>query len=247
MRVPEIILIKTVNQFLDYLTADAESVVDESQSLIYQLFYNDDNGERIVLSSNDWYVQAKSILLRNSENPRRLEINMGYNLNRINSPTIHILLPSQNKGRIDSINQDESELFLNEGDDETLYNTKEISFSTMYNLMITSENISEVNIIYYALHYLFVAFHDHFEISGFLNLKCSGQDVNVQNDMVPPNIYHKNFLISFDFLSKFTIKTNYTLVSGIKFEGCKQTNIDTNLTNEIYQPLTNEDGQNLTI
>ena len=73
------------------------------------------------------------------------------------------------------------------------------SFSTTYNLLISSENSLEVLMIYNFLKASFLSLHEHLELYGFQNLKMGGNDIQMQQDLVPTNIYHRSLTISFDY------------------------------------------------
>ena len=63
--------------------------------------------------------------------------------------------------------------------------------------MITSENIFEVLIVYHYLKAALDAVYYHFELKGLRNMKISGADVNIQQDMVPKSIFHRTLTLHF--------------------------------------------------
>jgi len=223
MLIPEIILYNNLLIFQKLVIDDYNSFAtnEKDKSILWALFKNDDNGNPLVLDKYDYYKQSIAILTRNDENPRHLEIGIGYNMQRLSLPTIHILLPSENKGRFDSIG-------LSEGEPATVYDpaksafivTKSRTFSTTYHLMITSDNSSEVLTIYYWLRAMMIMFSEHIAIQGMLNMSFSGQDIQMNQDLTPPNIFHRNLSVSFDFESQIKLSISQPLVNKYKMGIC---------------------------
>lgn len=230
MLIPEVILYNTIDKFLSILSDDFVEA-GEPCSMLYSMFHDDDNGNRIVYSTYDWYVQAKDLLLRNIEAIRRLEVNIGYNLKRAGLPNIHILLPSESKGSFDSIGLSETSPYVKPTcGEKKLWVKKKTSHSCTYHLMITSDNPNEVLIVYYFLKYMFTALHSHFGLAGLINLTFSGQDVNVQQDLVPANIYHRNFSVQFSYENVVEVPIAATLIEKLGFKVCEDLKVD----NEAY-------------
>lgn len=216
MLIPEVILYNTINTFLNLVSLDYSIAVDKKDSIIGQMFDLDDNERRILMQDFDYYKQASSILTRDEENTRRLHFNIGYNMQRVTMPTIHILMPSENKGRIDSIGHSEKREIVG----EFMEIEKSRSNSSTYYLMITSDNSSEVMIIYYWLKSMFLIFHEELELLGLRNMNHSGQDINLQQDLAPNNIFHRNLSLSFDFEFIAKMKIPKTIINKIKFGVC---------------------------
>jgi len=160
---------------------------------------------------------------RDEENIRELKINIGYNLERLSIPTIHILMPTDSKGAEDSIGLNEFSEFTPGTIDPTtgiLTVKKEKSYNAVYHLMITSDNMSEVLLIFYWLRNMIIVFSEHFELLGLRNLQFSGQDINIQQDLTPPHIFHRNLSLQFDYVSEVKIDVSKETINGIKFGFC---------------------------
>ena len=226
MIIPEVIIYNTLSSFQKIISSDYESKSNKDDSILAKLFKNDDNGNRIIMSDYDYYKQAVAILNRTDESQRKLHFNIGYNMQRVSVPTIHILMPNENKGRIDTVGHSE-ETSLNEaGDIANIQKTR--SNSSTYYLMITSDNSSEVMIIYYWLKAMFLLFHENLELLGLMNLNHSGQDLNLQQDLAPPNIFHRNLSLSFDYESSVNINVDLNIINGIKIGICDNFQKDVN-------------------
>jgi hypothetical protein len=209
MIIPENIITKGLNSFIAFAIASytADVTSDKSNNVLYDLFFVDDNGDEPGIDTFNYYTQSVAILTKPNTEPRQLQIFQGYNQQRAGLPTVHVLLPSESKGRQDSIGD-------SVGDPAVIYNsttqiitlTKQKSFAPTYNLMITSGNSSEVLLIYYFLRAMFILFDEHFELKGLRDVKFSGADIAFQPDL-PPGIFHRNLSLSFDYL--IDIKVSY--------------------------------------
>lgn len=221
MLIPEIILYNNLRIFQKLVTDDYNAAANKEHTILYSLFKNDDNGNQLKLDKYDYFLQAVALLTKSNENPRYLEIGIGYNMQRLAMPTIHILLPSENKGRFDSIG-------TGEGEPATVYNpdrevfmvNKSKTFSTTYHFMITSDNSSEVLTIYYWLRTMLIMFSEHVSLQGLLNMQFSGQDIQMNSEMTPPHIFHRNLAVSFDFESRVEIAVPGVLINKYKMGVC---------------------------
>lgn len=224
MLIPEVILYRNILIFQKLVTDDWNDLPDneKDKSILYSLFKHDDNGDVLELDKYDYYTQAVSMIVaKDIENARHLEVGIGYNMQRLAVPTIHVLLPSEAKGRFDSIG-------TSEGEPASVYDparlafiiTKSKTFATTYHLMITSDNSSEVLTIYYWLRAMFIMFSEHVSLQGLLNMQFSGQDIQMNQDITPPNIFHRNLSVAFDFESHIKMAVPATLVNKYKVGVC---------------------------
>jgi hypothetical protein len=213
MIIPEVILYNTFIGLLDMFTTDWSNKGDKTTTMLYDMFHVDDNNQPIKITTYDYYVQAQAILLRNSTSPKKLEFFIGYNLQRAANPTVHILLPSDNRGKMDTIGDQQSIATVIQGSEQI--ESKGKSTSCTYHLMITSDNSSEVLVIYYFLKAVIEVYIEHFELSGLQDLSFSGADINVQQDLTPAGIFHRNLSLSFNYVSTNKIRTPITNASGV--------------------------------
>lgn len=192
------------------------------------MFKKDDNDNTIAYDRYNFFDQAKAILLRDNTNVRTLQHFVGYNLDRVSAPCIHILLPTENKGKFDSISLSESNTYERDvcaGDG--LFQNKSTSSNAVYHLMITSDNSHEVLIVYYWLKAMLVIFSETTGLHGLLNLVISGQDVTMQQETVtPPHVYHRNLSLQFDFENKYEYRSLYGKVDAMLFRICDDLHLD---------------------
>ena len=234
MLIPEVILHNIISNFLniireDFTTHSSQSV--EKCTMLYMLFKKDDNGNDITYSGGkyNFYTQAKAILLKTNEKQRKLEHFIGYNLERQGAPSIHILLPTENKGRFDSIGLSEGNLKQRTDctGNHALFNSKSTTHTSVFHLMITSDNSHEVIIIYYFLKAMFTIYSEYVGLSGLLNLNFSGQDITMQQDLAPSNIFHRNLTLQFDYESNIDFRSNsLSTQGGIRFKMCQDVYLD---------------------
>lgn len=191
MLIPEVLIYNNIQNFLSFLIMQ-KNVVENERFLFYLLKKNQSVEQKI--ENYDFYKQASEIFYRNQNDPRRLEVFLGYNLKRQGIPTIHITLSGEQNYQ-DGIGMDEGY------DDETVDGLYQKSytrtFNCHYNVIITSDNSTEAVIIYHVLKAMMILMYETFELNGIRNLKVSGQDINVNNELVPMNIFHKSLTMNF--------------------------------------------------
>lgn len=195
--IPDNIIYKTLLNFFNIIRKDWETN-SQSESLLYFLFHTDENSQDIDFETFDYFVQAKSLLI-----DKRVEVNMGYNLENANKACVHIMLPNESGSPL-GIGGDENyqpQINTTKGGED--YNQEVFTkrFDSTYQLIITSENLFEVLIIYHYLKSCFISLHYHLELLGLRNLKIGGQDINMQQNLVPKNIFHRTLTLNFFYES----------------------------------------------
>ncbi len=194
--IPEIIVEQCLTSLIDFVKKDYKSKKNFKQSYLYKIF-----GDQNVSYKFDFFKEAVNIIIGNASQKRKgLDVYIGYNLERAANPSIHITIPSDRLSQSNGIGFDEglqdSEF---EEDDKWEDKSLERDFECTYNLIITSDNMNEVILIYHLLRALIIGGYEHLEHSGLQNLKFSGQDLQFQSDLVPANIFHKNLSIEFKY------------------------------------------------
>ena len=199
MRIPEHEIYKLLNLFLD-VTRDDFNANSGVNSFLYHIFGDNDTDipERLKISTYDFFEQSKTVILR-KDHPRSLKFSLGYNMEKANVPTIHITLPSEspknagigaNEGYedeiVDKANRKYKAVFTSD-------------YSVTYNLLITSDNMNEVLLIYNWLKCVMLSMHEQVEFRGFQNATFSGSDLSIDEDMVPNHIFCRNFNLAFTY------------------------------------------------
>lgn len=178
------ILINVVR--IDYTTKKAANL--ESEAWLYRCF----NG--IQYGNFNWYTQAIEILInRDQNNIKQLNIRNGFSLvDKPNTPTIHIHVPSESQQGVNSIglNLDTAEFYENSV--ETEYNEKYArTFEGDYDLMITSPNYDEVELLYRFLQALFIAAGDTLNENFDGLFKFSGKAIIANPEIIPTPMFIK--------------------------------------------------------
>lgn len=197
INIPEITVFNAVNNCLKYLRDDFKRHNKEEDTFLYRNF----NGIKTNDNSINFYDQAKKLLIVNEKRSRDLKIAMGYNLERAAMPTIHVIVPSEQAGGYDGIGVDHG---YQPEDDSNYPKTSTISFSrsfkAQYNLLMTSDNIFEVLIMYHVVRALIISMIPMLDAkSQMKDIRLSGQDITLQQDLMPSNINHRILAISFSY------------------------------------------------
>lgn len=199
---PEIIIQKAITSMIALLKTDYAEQTDKSETLIAYFFKKDGSNNDVNFQTVNYYDQAVELFTS-----RKIQVNMGYNMEIADIANIHILLPSESS-RFLGIGADENYV-----EDMVVERTVDVdgeqvprefaspiftkTFDSNYQMLITSTNIFEVLIIYNALKMGFLSLYENIEFQGLRNIKMGGGDVNIQKDLVPPNIFHRSFTLSF--------------------------------------------------
>jgi hypothetical protein len=190
---PEIILYNTLNYVFKKVKDDFLNSSDDKKTILYELFGLDENKNKVNFETFNYFEQSKQVFLK--ANP--IQVNLGYNLQVSDIACVHIILPSESAKPL-GIGADENYVGYASGPEENTY--KEIYtqiFDANYNLIITSKNTMEVILIYNFLKACFLSLNTHLELSGLRLAKTSGQDIQLQSDLVPPHIFHRSLGVSF--------------------------------------------------
>ncbi|MBR2265682.1 MAG: hypothetical protein IJ882_03260 [Paludibacteraceae bacterium] len=195
---PEVVLYNTLNNIVKVLREDLKENIQaetEENSILYRILGVDENGDALKLNFYNIYKQAKKILTVKDN----LKVHYGYSLDTTTAVDICILLPSEN-GKI-GIGADEGYLVTTEEDGYQNYNTQ--VYESSYQLMVTSNNANEVLLVYTLLKSTLLMIVDQLELAGLRNLRLSGQDIVMQDDLAPVPLFHK--VLNMDFMYEHNV------------------------------------------
>jgi len=199
--IPEVIVQKILTIILKVIRKDFKSKSDKKKTLLFFIFGEDEAGDKVEFNGLNFFDQAVNLLVKGGTRgkKRELEATIGYNLERAESPTIHILLPNETP-KNSSIGGDEGyiEHLIDEERQESIAVFTQDCTAT-YNLMITSDNMMEVLIVYHFLKAMFLTIKTHLELSNLQNAVFGGNDLQINEELVPPHIFHRNFNLTFDY------------------------------------------------
>ena len=197
--IPELKLLKIVEAFIHLVRTDYSSKANEEDSLLYKMF----GGESI--DNYDYFEQAKAVISNTANQPRRLQVFKFFNQKRAHFPTVHIVVSNDTPSGMDNgIGFD--------------FNGEEHSrvFDTKITILVTSDNQEEVAIIYYMLRFLFISGVDTFEYHGIRNIKFSGGDVQLGQEITPP-VFSKSIALDFIYDAVTTVLHSGGIIDSIVF------------------------------
>lgn len=194
---PEFVIHKTLVAIVEMLRADlAEHAADDTQSLLYKILGTDEQGQPLQLNVYNVFRQAKKII----QTKNNLSVNFGYNQEVAQIISLHILLPSE-QGKM-AIGADEGYLsddIVEDGEKVRVQNYYTQMYDATYQIMITSNNSAEVNVVYNILKSMLLMLVPQLELMGLRLPTLSGNDVVMQDDLVPVPLFHKVINLSFTY------------------------------------------------
>ena len=194
---PEFVIHKTLVAIVEMLRADlAEHAADDTQSLLYKILGTDEQGKPLQLNLYNVFKQAKKII----QTENNLSVNFGYNQEVAQIISLHILLPSE-QGKM-AIGADEGYLsddIVEDGKKVRVQNYYTQMYDATYQIMITSNNSAEVNVVYNILKNMLLMLVPQLELMGLRLPTLSGNDVVMQDDLVPIPLFHKVINLSFTY------------------------------------------------
>ena len=212
--IPELVIYQTLENITKYIRDDLKAnEADETKSFLYRLLGLDDDGNPMKMNRYNYFVQAKKIF----NSVQNLNVNFGYNFEVAKIISFHIILPSEQPS---SVLLGEDEGYQTETDEEGNTQLKFCQmFSSTYQIMITSDNSNEVNIVYHIYKSLLITLVPHLSLKGLLNPKLSGNDIVFQDDQMPMGIFHKVLNLSFEYELVVPQLLIGGLIEKIHFEG----------------------------
>lgn len=194
---PDIVLAKTLESIVKFLREDL-ATNDEKSTVLYKLLGVEEDGQPLQMNSYNFFKQAKKII----QTPENLSVNFGYNQEVAKLTSLHILLPSeQGEATIgeDEGYRDEETFNPTTHDKETTQRQFTSTFNSTYQIMITGLNSTEVNLVYNILKSMLLMFYEHLEAMGLMIPTLGGNDIVMQDDLIPVPLYHKVLNLTFKY------------------------------------------------
>ena len=194
---PEVVIFNTLESIVKLLRDDLIQNPDtDSNTILYKILGLDEEGKTIKINLYEYFKQAKRMFLK----PDNLSVNFGYNQKVANMISMHILLPAE-QGK-STIGEDEG--YIEEDIIEENVKTATQPYFTQtyectYQIMITSNNSMEVNVVYNILKSMLLMLTPHLELMGLRIPVLSGNDIIMQDDLIPNPIFHKVINLSFTY------------------------------------------------
>jgi len=194
LQVPEVTLRKLIEGFLLHIRNDYNAnLADTTKSLLYAYFTGINDNKK------NYFDEAVDLFTRTPDHARYIETRMFFDAQRGIIPTIHITMPSESVGM--------NSIGIGEGGDEghrivdgtDIFVQYERRFDTQYHIVCTSDNHSEVLMMYYLLRAGLISVLDSVALEGLENAKISGQELKINPDLVPNHIYMRSIGLSFSY------------------------------------------------
>ena len=195
---PEFVIQRTLVTIVKMLRDDLEeNKSDETKSLLYKILGLDEQGQALKLNLYDVFKQAKKIV----QTKQNLSVNFGYNQEVANIISMHILLPSEQGSMTIGADEGylEDDVFDDDGNKIGVQQYYTQTYESTYQIMITSNNSAEVNVVYNILKSMLLMLVPHLELMGLRLPTLSGNDIVMQDDLVPVPIFHKVLNLSFKY------------------------------------------------
>lgn len=195
---PEIVIYNTLETIVKLLRDDLkEHATDDKETILYKILGVDEEGKLIKMNLYNYFIQAKKMIMT----PQNLSVNFGYNQEVAKIISMHILLPSE-QGTA-AIGEDEGyiedDILDAEGEKTATQNYFTQMYECTYQIMITSNNSSEVNVVYNILKSMLLMLVPHLELMGIRIPSLSGNDIMMQDDLTPVPLFHKVLNLSFKY------------------------------------------------
>jgi len=194
---PEVVLYDTLSNIVSFLRNDLKNSGDDTKSYLYKILGLDENGKDIKINLYNFFVQAKKMIL----NEQNLTVNFGYNQSVAKIISLHIILP--NERATSTIGEDEGYITENlldkDGKVIGVQNYLSQMYESTYQILISSMNSVEINVIYDILKSMLLVLVPQLELAGFRTPTFSGNDIVMQDDLAEVPIFHKVLNITFKY------------------------------------------------
>lgn len=217
--VPEFILHRTLLNTLKFLRTDYDAQSDKSKSYIMKLV------AELGFEKYEYTKQVVAVFLSTNEDPRHLSIDLAFNMQKENPPSIHIVMPSETPGQ-NSLSSGEGgqDNHVNYSDTEvpvaeTYQSVFSRRYNTTYDIVILSDNSNEIVMIYHILKSLLVALSAHLTLSGLENLTFAGQDLQPYAELMPKNLFMRAIRLGLQYESSALDFSSHPVIQSIVFDG----------------------------
>lgn len=194
INIPEITIYNLLNGLLRHIESDFKSNSDEKNSLLYSLFKGS------VVGKADLYDEAVDLFIRSNDHPRKIETMIGLSSHHTEVPRIFITLASESPGANElGVGEygHENHVTFGSGIQDGQYTPHYMRrFDSKYMVVCMSESQNECLLMYNLLKAGFTSIFDAIELGGLGNVKLSGQDLRINNDLIPKNIQMRGIVVS---------------------------------------------------
>lgn len=221
MIIPNMTLRNTLIQLISIVVSDYNAKVAaslESESWLYRTF-ND-----TVYGNFDFYQQAINVIVnRDNKNYRKLEVRHEFDPSKAATPSIFINTPSEDQDGENTIglNMDTGSYYDNS--DGTTNDTYSRTFRGTYEIMITSDNSMEVELIYRFLQAIFISSADTLNDIFSGTFSFSGKSVMANPNLINYPLFIKTWTVRVDNKITAPVLPITEYLGKVKFIDVEQT------------------------
>lgn len=187
--IPELIIKSLLTKFIDWLRMDYNGKPDKKKSYLYKFF------KESGISKYQYFEQISKLIIAKQNDPRYIELKIGYNPEEVNFPSVHISMPSEQEGDGYLGNGLEDEYDEDTDEYRNIY-TK--NYKTTYDIIIGSDNRSEANLLYHFFKAMIQAAGVSLATEGLKNLTIGGKDMSY-DPRIPSGIYFRAVTLNFEY------------------------------------------------
>lgn len=193
---------KFIDLLIEFVKTDYDTKTDKTKSFLYR-----------VLSDNidegwDFYQNGVAIFTRDGDDSRQLATRLMFDRSRAGLPTIHVREPAKNKGSYDGIGFLDDRIVVNEstGVDEqnqplpsTISSTARKTFSSQFDIMITSGNSLECVLIQEVLESAMLASLDTLTIPFFELVDFTSKELMMSDETERNQLFIKSITMNIQY------------------------------------------------
>lgn len=189
--IPEHILKSVLDGIILTISNDIMLVSERENTILYRLF-----GE-LGVGSFKYYDQAVAMFSFNNGKARRIKTKMSFDGDMSSFPVIYVTTGSD-KYNFSGIGMTEYDQTF--GDPDTrIYPKLSTRFTAESSIVIASDSIEEVLILYHVIRAMIIASIVTMSESGLENMKIGGMDIRTEDDLIPKNVFMKAISLEYEY------------------------------------------------
>jgi len=193
----------------DYETKLAGGIPEES--FLLRCFDEED-----VIDGISYSTLAVEIFTRDNLERRKLETRLMFDRDRAELPTIHVREPAKNKGQQDGVGYIDDDLYENA--DGGFNPARRRSFTSQYELMITSLNRHDVIIIEEVILALLIGAQDTLALANpFYNFSFNVKELIANNELIPNPLFIKSIGVNVSYDKTYPDLSTNNMLNQILF------------------------------
>ena len=204
------LIFEASNVGVDFISPIVQDLREES--FLYRCIDEDD-----VIEEISYRELAEEIFVRDEFNSRRINVELMFSHDKASLPQIAIREPAKSKGQTDGIGGFGEDIF--ENSDGSFNEERRKSYSSQFELLITSPNRHEVIIMEEVLLGLFTGAQDTLSsINPFYNFNFSSKELMLNHEVYAERLFVKSIGVNVSYDKSYPNLTNNLFLNKILFE-----------------------------